>query len=238
MHDTSADGHVRARESAENVTVTSNTSETEGADPASVDTLLTRIVGFTGELDQELKKLTAQQLIDMTRTKPEIMPPEWAQDLARKPTPETQLTAFLPLLSQLQQQSLNPYAPPNPFYNQLPKQQIQGQQPQYLDNKYGALWWNEDITIPAKRGQISLRLKKFLDLIGIKGKQVYSFRHSVATQLLVMGLDETLLNTHSGHARNSKSTNDYYVFAERLKDNEIAPKLSDTRGQVKCNPIL
>ncbi|KAA6390855.1 MAG: hypothetical protein EZS28_013615, partial [Streblomastix strix] len=28
------------------------------------------------------------------------------------------------------------------------------------DNKYGALWWNEDITIPAKRGQISLRLKK------------------------------------------------------------------------------
>ncbi|KAA6371665.1 MAG: hypothetical protein EZS28_032810, partial [Streblomastix strix] len=27
--------------------------------------------------------------------KPEIMPPGWVQDLARKPTPETQLTAFL-----------------------------------------------------------------------------------------------------------------------------------------------
>jgi hypothetical protein len=27
------------------------------------------------------------------------------------------------------------------------------------DNKYGALWWNEDINIPAKRGQISLKLK-------------------------------------------------------------------------------
>ncbi|KAA6353200.1 MAG: hypothetical protein EZS28_051273, partial [Streblomastix strix] len=37
----------------------------------------------TGELDQELKKLTAQQVIDMIRSKPEIMPPEWAQDLAR-----------------------------------------------------------------------------------------------------------------------------------------------------------
>jgi hypothetical protein len=49
------------------------------------------------------------------------------------------------------------------------------------DNKYGALWWNEDITIPAKRGQISLRLKILLDLMGIKGKQVYSFRHSAAT---------------------------------------------------------
>ncbi|KAA6388231.1 MAG: hypothetical protein EZS28_016239 [Streblomastix strix] len=68
--------------------------QTEGAHPASVDTLLTRIVGFTGELDQELKKLTAQQVIDMIRSKPEIMPPEWAQDQARKPTLETQLTAF------------------------------------------------------------------------------------------------------------------------------------------------
>ncbi|KAA6361333.1 MAG: hypothetical protein EZS28_043141 [Streblomastix strix] len=52
-----------------------------------------------------------------------------------------------------------------------------------------------------------------------------------------MDLDETLLNTYTGHARNSKSTNEYYVFAERLKDNEIATKLSDTRGQVECNPI-
>ncbi|KAA6391409.1 MAG: hypothetical protein EZS28_013070, partial [Streblomastix strix] len=106
--------------------------QTEGAHPASVDTLLTRIVGFTGELDQELKMLTAQQVIDMIRSKLEIISPEWAQDLARKPTPETQLTAFLPLLSQLQQQSRNPYAPLNPFYNQPPQQQIQGQQqPQY-----------------------------------------------------------------------------------------------------------
>ncbi|KAA6370525.1 MAG: hypothetical protein EZS28_033948 [Streblomastix strix] len=71
----------------------------------------------------------------------------------------------------------------------------------------------------------------------IKGKQVYSFRHSAATQLVVMGLDETLLNTYTGHARNSKSTNEYYVFAERLKDNEIATKLSDTHDQVECNPI-
>ncbi|KAA6379850.1 MAG: hypothetical protein EZS28_024620 [Streblomastix strix] len=103
----------------------------------------------------------------------------------------------------------------------------------FRDNKYGALWWGEDITIPAKRGQVSLRLKKLLDLMGIKGKQVYSFRHSAATQLVVMGLDETLLNTYTGYARNSKQTNDYYVFAERLKDNEIATKLSDTRGQLE-----
>ncbi|KAA6401436.1 MAG: hypothetical protein EZS28_003034 [Streblomastix strix] len=55
--------------------------KTDRAHPASVDTLLTRIVGFTGELDQELKKLTAQQVIDMIRSKPEIVPPEWALDL-------------------------------------------------------------------------------------------------------------------------------------------------------------
>ncbi|KAA6385956.1 MAG: hypothetical protein EZS28_018521 [Streblomastix strix] len=48
--------------------------QTEGAHPASVDTLLTRIVGFTRELDQELKKYTAQQMIDSIRNKPEIMP--------------------------------------------------------------------------------------------------------------------------------------------------------------------
>ncbi|KAA6352772.1 MAG: hypothetical protein EZS28_051701 [Streblomastix strix] len=57
---------------------------------------------------------------------------------------------------------------------------------QFRDNKYGALWWNEDITISAKRGKISLRLKKLLNVIGIKGKQVYSFRPSAATQLVVM----------------------------------------------------
>ncbi|KAA6376042.1 MAG: hypothetical protein EZS28_028429 [Streblomastix strix] len=85
------------------------------------------------------------------------------------------------------------------------------------ENKYGALLWNEDITIPAKRGQISLRLKKLLNLMSIKGKQIYSFRHSAAAQLVVMCLDETLLNTYTGHARNSKPTNEYYVFAERQK---------------------
>ncbi|KAA6389733.1 MAG: hypothetical protein EZS28_014741 [Streblomastix strix] len=35
------------------------------------------------------------------------------------------------------------------------------------NNKFNALWRNEDITIPAKRGQISHRLKKFLDLMGV-----------------------------------------------------------------------
>ncbi|KAA6378278.1 MAG: hypothetical protein EZS28_026194 [Streblomastix strix] len=105
------------------------------------------------------------------------------------------------------------------------------------DNKYGALWQNEDITIPAKRGQIQLRLKKLQNMMDIKGKQVYSFRHSAVTQLVVMCLDETLLNTYTGHAWNSKSINEYYVFAVRLKDNELATKLSDIRGQVEYNSI-
>ncbi|KAA6356179.1 MAG: hypothetical protein EZS28_048294 [Streblomastix strix] len=105
------------------------------------------------------------------------------------------------------------------------------------DNNYRALRWNEDIAIPAKRGQISLRLKKLLEVTGIKWKQVHSFRLSAATQLVLMGLDEILLNTYTGDARKSKSTNEYYVFAERLKDNEIAKKLSDTHSQVECNQI-
>ncbi|KAA6387032.1 MAG: hypothetical protein EZS28_017440, partial [Streblomastix strix] len=105
------------------------------------------------------------------------------------------------------------------------------------DNRYGALWWNEDITIPAKRGKFSLGLKKLLDMMGIKGKQIYSFKLSAATQLVVIGLDETLLNTYTEHVRNSKSTNENYVFAERLKNTEIATKLSDIRSYVEGNSI-
>ncbi|KAA6383740.1 MAG: hypothetical protein EZS28_020738 [Streblomastix strix] len=67
--------------------------QTEGAHPASVDKLLTRIIGFTGEFDLYLKKVTAQYVKDMIRSEPEIMSPERAQDLARKSTPESELTA-------------------------------------------------------------------------------------------------------------------------------------------------
>ncbi|KAA6362567.1 MAG: hypothetical protein EZS28_041907 [Streblomastix strix] len=92
-------------------------SQTEGVHPASVDTLLTRIIGFTGEQDKEQMKLTVQQVIDMIRSKPVIMPPEWAQDQARKPTSETQLTAFFTTTESI---------------TKPPQQQIQGQQlPQY-----------------------------------------------------------------------------------------------------------
>ncbi|KAA6365474.1 MAG: hypothetical protein EZS28_039000 [Streblomastix strix] len=87
-YDACADGHEGTREPAEDSTVNSNTSWTEGKRQASVDSLRTRIVGFTGELDQELKKLAAQQIIDLIKSKPEIIPPECAQNLARKPTLE------------------------------------------------------------------------------------------------------------------------------------------------------
>ncbi|KAA6371398.1 MAG: hypothetical protein EZS28_033074 [Streblomastix strix] len=59
-------------------------SQTERAYSASIDTLLTRIVGFSGELDQKLMKLTAQQVIDLIRSNPEIIPPEWDQHFAKK----------------------------------------------------------------------------------------------------------------------------------------------------------
>ncbi|KAA6358444.1 MAG: hypothetical protein EZS28_046029 [Streblomastix strix] len=101
------------------------------------------------------------------------------------------------------------------------------------DNKFGALQQIEGITIPAKRGQNSLRLKKLLDEISINQKQIYSFRRSATEQLVVMGLDETLYNTDTGYAWNSKSSNIYYVFAQILKDNEIATNLFNTRGQVE-----
>ncbi|KAA6391455.1 MAG: hypothetical protein EZS28_013017 [Streblomastix strix] len=52
-----------------------------------------------------------------------------------------------------------------------------------------------------------------------------------------MDLDEMLLNTYVGHAKKLSSTNEYYIFAQRLEDNQRATKLSDTRGQVEYNSI-
>ncbi|KAA6390774.1 MAG: hypothetical protein EZS28_013697 [Streblomastix strix] len=74
-------------------------------------------------------------------------------------------------------------------------------------------------------------------MIDMKRKQVCSFRHSVAAQLVVMVLDETILNTYTGHAMNSISTNEYYVLVERLKDNEIATNLFDIDCHAESNPI-
>ncbi|KAA6355309.1 MAG: hypothetical protein EZS28_049164 [Streblomastix strix] len=60
--------------------------QTDKTHPASVNTLLTRILGYIGKLDQELRKLTAQQVTDLMRSKPEIMSPDQAQSFGRKPT--------------------------------------------------------------------------------------------------------------------------------------------------------
>ncbi|KAA6357744.1 MAG: hypothetical protein EZS28_046729, partial [Streblomastix strix] len=128
--------------------------QTDGAHPASVDTLLTRIVGFTGELNQELKKLTAQQVIDVIRSKPEIMPPDWAQDLVRKPTPETQLTAPLnsrcmdnnhyntpiqysgqPMQYPIQPVQFPIVPPPNPFLLTVNPPQTQMSEPRLPSNE-------------------------------------------------------------------------------------------------------
>ncbi|KAA6402180.1 MAG: hypothetical protein EZS28_002290 [Streblomastix strix] len=49
-------------------------SQSERAHPTSVDMQLTRILVFTGKLDQELKKLTAQQVVDQIWSNPEIVP--------------------------------------------------------------------------------------------------------------------------------------------------------------------
>ncbi|KAA6403046.1 MAG: hypothetical protein EZS28_001425 [Streblomastix strix] len=107
--------------------------QTEGAYSTSVYMLLTRIVVIMREPDQEIKKLTGQQVIELIMIKQMQILLERTQDFARKPTHKTLLNAFLPHLSQLQQQSMNPYASIYPFYNQLPQQQIQEQQSlQYL----------------------------------------------------------------------------------------------------------
>ncbi|KAA6378505.1 MAG: hypothetical protein EZS28_025967 [Streblomastix strix] len=83
-------------------------------------------------------KLIAQQVKDLIRCKPKIMLTEQAQDLTRKPTLKIHVAAFLLLLSQLQQQSLNHYTPFNHFYNKPPQQKMQEQSPlQYPFQYFG-----------------------------------------------------------------------------------------------------
>ncbi|KAA6364207.1 MAG: hypothetical protein EZS28_040266 [Streblomastix strix] len=105
------------------------------------------------------------------------------------------------------------------------------------NNKYGALRWNEYITILAKSGQISLKFQEITRFIRYKREINILFRHQTATQIILMGIDETLLNANIGNARNSKSTTKYYEIAERLQNNEITTNRSDTHDFEKCNLI-
>ncbi|KAA6402146.1 MAG: hypothetical protein EZS28_002334 [Streblomastix strix] len=98
---------------------------TDGAHPASVGTPLTRIMGFSGELDQELKKLSVQQRIDLIWSNLQIISPEFAQEIAQKLTPVTQMITFKILQNQILQQSLKPFIQLNIFYMHPPRQQTQ-----------------------------------------------------------------------------------------------------------------
>ncbi|KAA6401080.1 MAG: hypothetical protein EZS28_003401 [Streblomastix strix] len=74
---TNTDGHDRTVKLIENATVTSNTYRVQQLDVRIItNMLLTRIIGFTGELDQELKNMTVQRVADLIRIRPEIIPPE------------------------------------------------------------------------------------------------------------------------------------------------------------------
>ncbi|KAA6373207.1 MAG: hypothetical protein EZS28_031267 [Streblomastix strix] len=77
--------------------------QVDGAQPASVDAIMKRMIGFSGELDYIPPKLTPQQIIDLIKSKPELMPPGWKADLKKTTTVQDQLAPFLPLLTQLQQ---------------------------------------------------------------------------------------------------------------------------------------
>ncbi|KAA6371393.1 MAG: hypothetical protein EZS28_033081 [Streblomastix strix] len=61
-------------------------------------------MGYKGELDQELKKQTAQQMIVLIRSKLDIMPPERTLDIAKRYTPEIPTT--YPIERQRQNESL------------------------------------------------------------------------------------------------------------------------------------
>ncbi|KAA6379556.1 MAG: hypothetical protein EZS28_024916, partial [Streblomastix strix] len=59
----------------------------------------------------------------------------------------------------------------------------------------------------------------------------YSIRHSATTALAKLGIPERDLATFTHHSQNSRTVQQYYIFASSIRANEIASQLTNNPGQ-------
>ncbi|KAA6399736.1 MAG: hypothetical protein EZS28_004742, partial [Streblomastix strix] len=84
---------------------------------------------------------------------------------------------------------------------------------------------------PTTTKDISLQLTKLLRELKIVGASAYSIRHSATTELAKLGIPERDLATFAHHSQNSRTVQQYYIFATSIRANEIARQLTNVQGK-------
>ncbi|KAA6368284.1 MAG: hypothetical protein EZS28_036189, partial [Streblomastix strix] len=83
------------------------------------------------------------------------------------------------------------------------------------------LLWHNDFNKPTTTKDISLQLTKLLRELKIIRASAYSIRHSATTELAKLGIPERDLATFTDHSQNSRTVQQYYIFASSIRANDI-----------------
>ncbi|KAA6380811.1 MAG: hypothetical protein EZS28_023664 [Streblomastix strix] len=92
------------------------------------------------------------------------------------------------------------------------------------------LLWHKGFNKPTTTKDISLQLTKLLRQLKIIGASAYSIRHSATTELAKLGILEGDLATFTHHSQNSRTVQQYYIFASQIRANEIVRQLTNNPG--------
>ncbi|KAA6399179.1 MAG: hypothetical protein EZS28_005286 [Streblomastix strix] len=93
------------------------------------------------------------------------------------------------------------------------------------------LLWHKGFNKPTTTKDISLQLTKLLRELKIVGSSAYSIQHSATIELAKLGINERDLATFTHHSQNSRTVQQYYIFASSIRANEIARQLTNNPGQ-------
>ncbi|KAA6381491.1 MAG: hypothetical protein EZS28_022981 [Streblomastix strix] len=91
--------------------------------------------------------------------------------------------------------------------------------------------WHKGFNKPTTTKDISLQLTRLLRELKIVGASAYSIRHSATTELAKLGIPERDLATFTHHSQNSRTVQQYCIFASSIRANEIAWQLTNNPGQ-------
>ncbi|KAA6402945.1 MAG: hypothetical protein EZS28_001524 [Streblomastix strix] len=95
-----------------------------------------------------------------------------------------------------------------------------------------SLLWHKGFNKPITTKDFSLQFTKLLKELKRIGTSAYSIRHSATTELAKLGIPERDLATFTHHSQNSRTVQQYYIFASSTKINEIAMQLTNNPGKV------
>ncbi|KAA6379320.1 MAG: hypothetical protein EZS28_025158 [Streblomastix strix] len=98
------------------------------------------------------------------------------------------------------------------------------------------LLWHKGFNKPTTTKEITLQLKKQLRELNVVGASEYSIRHSATTELAKLGIPERDLATFTHYSQNSRTVQQYYIFASTIRANEIARQLTNNPGQDNESP--